>query len=196
LIRDAFAAAAERGIRAAIIYDGGFAERDGEAVGLQDEIAAICRDAGIALCGPNCMGILSPWQQTTSYLQEIRDPAGLAGNIAIVSHSGGLCVSLLTDVSRFGFSHIVSCGNEAALNAAEFLDYLVDDPHTHAIGGFIESVRDPEHFAAALDRAAALDKPVALIKAGKHSRSRTAVATHTSAAAGDPARFSAMLRAH
>src|SRR5437762_6678327 len=58
LIRDAFAAAAERGIRAAIIYDGGFAERGADGVGLQDEIAAICRGAGIALCGPNCMGIL------------------------------------------------------------------------------------------------------------------------------------------
>src|SRR5229473_8257007 len=132
LILDAFVAAAERGIRAAVIYDGGFAERGAEGRALQEKIAGICRDAGIALCGPNCMGILNPIERNTTYLQEISDPEQLAGNVGIVSQSGGLCVSLLTDLSRFGFSHVVSCGNEATLDAADFLDYLVDDPHTQA----------------------------------------------------------------
>src|SRR5437763_8284976 len=138
LVLDAFTAAAERGIRAAVIYDGGFAERGDEGRALQQRIADICRERGIALCGPNCMGILNPVGRNSTYLQEIRDPAGLAGNVAIVSQSGGFCLSLLTDVSRFGFSHIVSCGNEAVVNAAEFLEYLVDDPATAVIGCFIE----------------------------------------------------------
>src|SRR5204862_3994299 len=147
LVLDAFAAAAERGIKGAVIYDGGFAERGEEGRLLQDRIAAICRERGIALCGPNCMGILNPVECNSTYLQEIRDPEPLAGNVGIVSQSGGLCVSLLTDVSRFGFSHIVSCGNEAVLTAADFLDNLVDDPDTRVIGGFIESERSHDHFA-------------------------------------------------
>jgi len=196
LILDAFTAAAERGIKSAVIYDGGFAERDEAGRDLQDRIAAICRDAGIALCGPNCMGILNPIERNTTYLQEIRDPEALAGNVGIVSQSGGLCVSLLTDLCRFGFSHIVSCGNEAVVDAAAFLEYLVDDPYTRVIGGFIEAVRSPERFAAALDRAAALDKPVVLIKVGQSERSRRAVRTHTAGEAGDPAAFSQLTRAH
>src|SRR5437764_4468376 len=116
LVLDAFTAAAERGIRGAVIYDGGFAERGEEGRQLQQKIADICREAGIALCGPNCMGILNPVERNTTYLQEVRDPEQLAGNVGILSQSGGFCVSLLTDVSRFGFSHIVSCGNEAVLN--------------------------------------------------------------------------------
>jgi len=196
LVLDAFTAAAERGIRGAIIYDGGFAERGAEGRVLQGKITDICRDAGIALCGPNCMGILNPIERNTTYLQEIRDPDRLAGNVGIVSQSGGLCVSLLTDVSRFGFSHIVSCGNEAVLNAADFLDYLIDDPHTAAIGGFIECVRAPERFVAALDRAAALDKPVVMLKVGQSGRAGRAIASHTAGEAGDPALFSDMLRAH
>jgi acetate---CoA ligase (ADP-forming) len=196
LILDAFTAAAERGIRGAVIYDGGFAERGEEGRALQDKIADICRDAGIALCGPNCMGILNPVERNTTYLQEIRDPAGLAGNVGIISHSGGLCLSLLTDVSRFGFSHIVSSGNEAVVDAGEFLEYLVDDPHTAVIGGFIETVRSPDRFAAALDRAAAKDKPVVLLKVGQSERARRAVASHTGGEAGDPAAFSEVLRAH
>jgi acetate---CoA ligase (ADP-forming) len=163
---------------------------------LQQKITEICRDAGIALCGPNCMGILNPIERNSTYLQEIRDPIGLAGNVGIVSQSGGLCVSLLTDVSRFGFSHIVSCGNEAVLTAADFLEYLIDDPDTRVIGGFIESVRLPERFAAALDRAAAQDKPVVLLKVGRSDRAARAVATHTAGEAGPAAAFSEMARAH
>ena len=88
---------------------------------------------------------------------------GQAGNVAILSHSGGLCVGLLTDTRRFGFSHIVSSGNEATVSAAVFLEYLLEDPHTAIVGGFIEAIREPERFAAALDRAAALGKPVVMV---------------------------------
>jgi acyl-CoA synthetase (NDP forming) len=153
-------------------------------------------DADIALCGPNCMGVLNPVDRSTTYLQELRDPEGLAGNVGVISQSGGFCVSLLTDVTRFGFSTIVSSGNEAVLDAAEFLEYLIEDPHTEVIGGFIESVRAPERFAAALDRASALDKPVVLLKVGRSERARRAVLSHTASDAGDPAAFSDMLRAH
>jgi predicted CoA-binding protein len=126
----AFEAAAKRGMKAAVIYDGGFAEQGAEGRTLQARIAAICVEVGIALCGPNCMDILNPHHKSTTYLQELREPAGLAGNVAILSHSGGLCVGLLTDTRRFGFSHIVSSGNEATVSAAAFLEYLLEDPHT------------------------------------------------------------------
>ena len=84
----------------------------------------------------------------------------------------------MTDLSRFGFSHIVSSGNEAVLTAADFLEYLVEDAHTAVIGCFIEAVREPEHFAAALDRAAALDKPIIVLKVGRSERTRRAVQPH------------------
>ena len=195
-VLDAFLAAAERGIRAAVIYDGGFAEQGEDGRRLQARIAAISREAGIALCGPNCMGVLNPHHPSTTYLQELRDPAGLAGDVAIVSQSGAFCVSLLTDIRRFGFSHIVSSGNEAALTAADYLEYLVDDPHTKIIGAFIETVREPERFAAALDRAEEAGKPVVALKVGRTLRTRHAVTTHTGGEAGDAAVISELLRAH
>ena len=85
----AFEAAAKRGMKAAVIYDGGFAEQGAEGRALQARIAAICVEAGIALCGPNCMGILNTHHKSTTYLQELREPAGLAGNVAILSHRAG-----------------------------------------------------------------------------------------------------------
>ena len=195
-VLSAFMAAAERGMKAAVIFDGGFAEYGEEGRARQDKIAAICRERGIALCGPNCMGVLSPHHKSSSYLQELRDPTGLAGNVGIVSHSGGLCLSLLTDTRRYGFSHIVSAGNEAAVTAAAYLEYLAEDADTEIIGGFIETIREPERFVAALDRAARLGKPVVLLKVGKSERARRAVVTHTAGEAGDPAAISDLLRAH
>jgi acetate---CoA ligase (ADP-forming) len=149
----AFVAAAERGIKGAVIYDGGFAEQGEDGRRLQGQIEGTCREADIALCGPNCMGVLNPHHLSTTYLQELRNPAGLAGNVGIVSQSGGFCISLLSDTRRFGFSHVVSSGNEAVLAAADYLEYLVEDPRTEAIGAFIETIRQPDRFTGALDRA-------------------------------------------
>jgi acetate---CoA ligase (ADP-forming) len=195
-VLDALVAAAERGVRGAVIYDGGFAERGEDGRRLQTRIEGICRDAGIALCGPNCMGVLSPHDRSTTYLQELRDPAGLAGNVGIVSQSGAICISLLTDIRRFGFSHVVSSGNEAVSVMADYLEYLVDDPNTQVIGGFIETVRSPNRFIAALDRAAAQGKPVVVVKVGRTERTRRAVMTHTGGHAGEPGFVSELLSAH
>ena len=195
-VLDAFRTAAERGVRAAVIYDGGFAEQSDDGRRLQAKIAAICSEAGIALCGPNCMGVLNPHHPSTTYLQELREPQGLAGNVGIVAQSGAFCVSLLTDIRRFGFSHVVSSGNEAVVTAADYLDYLADDPQTKIIGAFIETIRHPERFAAALDHAAAAGKPVVVVKVGRTARTRRAVATHTGGDAGDPEDATELLRAH
>jgi acetate---CoA ligase (ADP-forming) len=189
-------AAAECGAKSAVIYDGGFAERGDAGRQLQMRIEGICREAGIALCGPNCMGVLSPHDRATTYLQELRDPAGLAGDVGIVSQSGAFCVSLLTDLRRFGFSHVVSSGNEAVLVAADYLEYLVEDPRTWVIGCFLETVREPERFIAALDRASVQDKPVVVLKVGRTERTRHAIATHTGGFAGEPGFVSELLRTH
>jgi acyl-CoA synthetase (NDP forming) len=82
------------------------------------------------------------------------------------------------------------------LVAADYLEYLADDPQTRVIGCFIETVRSPDRFAAALDRAAALGKPVAVLKVGHNERTRRAVTTHTGGLAGDPGLVSELLRAH
>jgi len=189
-------AAAERGVKAAVIYDGGFAERGDDGRRLQMRIAGICRETGIALCGPNCMGVLNPHDRATTYLQELRDPAGLAGDVGIVSQSGAFCVSLLTDLRRFGFSHIVSSGNEAVLVAADYLEYLVEDPRTRVIGCFLETVREPERFIATLDRASVRDKSVIVLKVGRTERTRQAIATHTGGSAGEPGFVSELLCTH
>jgi acyl-CoA synthetase (NDP forming) len=188
--------AADRGARGAVIYDGGFAERGEEGARLQSEISDICRSASIALCGPNCMGILNPLSKSSVYMEEMRNPSVLAGNVGIVSQSGSICIGLLTDVRRFGFSHMISSGNEAVIHTVDYLEALIDEPDTKVIGLFLESVRQPDRFVAALDRAADAGKPVVVLKVGRSERTQRAITSHTGGLAGSSRVFSEVLRTH
>ena len=85
------------------------------------------------------MGVLNPATRSSIYIQELRDPAGLAGNVGLISQSGSICIGMVADLRRFGFSHVISSGNEALLGAAEYMEALIDDPATKVIALFIET---------------------------------------------------------
>jgi acyl-CoA synthetase (NDP forming) len=189
-------AAAERGARAAVIYDSGFAEVGEDGRKMQEAIVGICREAGMSLCGPNCMGILNPPSRSTTFKQEVRDPKALLGNVAIISQSGSVAASLLADLRRFGVSLVVSSGNEAVTDTASYIYFAVDDPNTIVIATFTESVRNPERYVAALDRAADKGKPVVVLKVGRSERVRAAITGHTGGLAGESRVFSEVLKAH
>ena len=195
-VLDGLRSAAKRGVRAAVAFDAGFAESDDAGRRRQDELVAICREAGIAFCGPNCMGVISPHERSLVYLNALRDPAPLAGNVGLISQSGSIVIGLLADCRRFGWSRVISTGNEAVIVAADVLEYLVDDPATRVIAMFLESVRQPERFVAALDRAADHGKPVVVLKVGRSERARRAITSHTGGLAGESRVFEAVLRAH
>ena len=196
LIPEQMRLAVKRGARAAVIYDFGFAELGGDGAKLQDEIAAMAREAGMPVCGPNCMGILNPQARVTTYKQNVREPAAIVGNVGIVSQSGSVCIALLSDLRRFGVSLSVSAGNEAVTRTVDYLDYLIDDPNTKVIATFTETVREPERYVAALDRAADAGKPVVVIKVGRTERTQRAITSHTGGLAGSSRVFSELLRAH
>ena len=188
--------AVKRGARAAVIYDAGFAELGEDGARQQAEIAGLCREAGMPVCGPNCMGILNPTARVTTYKQTLMDTNGLAGNVGFISQSGSVCIAMLSDLRRYGISLSVSAGNEAVTRTVDYLEYLINDPATKVIGTFTETVREPERYVAALDRAAAVGKPVVVLKVGRTERTQRAITSHTGGLAGESRVFSEMLRAH
>ena len=123
----------------------------------------------------------------------IIDPAAFTGNVGLVAQSGSVCIALTSDVRRYGFSHVISSGNEAVVTTAAYLEYLIDDPNTRVIALFSESIAEPERVRAALDRAAAAGKPVVALKVGKSKRAAAAILTHTGGLAGESRTFSAAL---
>ena len=188
--------AAAKGVGAGVVFG---AVRDGESdveSSIRATIIALARQHGIALCGPNCMGVFSPVHRSSLYLQTLLDSSRLTGNVALVTQSGSVAVGMLGDCRRFGFSHLISSGDEAVTTIDQYVEYLIDDPATRVIALFIESIRNVEGFAAALDHAARAGKPVVALKVGRSTLARAAVVGHTGGIAGDGRVFSALIARH
>lgn len=196
LVMEPFRLAAGRGYGAAVILDGGFAERGEDGMRRHEELVSLSREAGMAVCGPNCMGVLSPHHRMSLYTSNLLHPEKLPGNVAVVTQSGSIAIGLLTDCRRFGFSHVISAGNEAVTVTADYIDYLADDPDTRVIATFTEAVREPDRYIAALDKAADRGKPVVVLKVGRNERTRHAISGHTGGLAGEARVFSQILKRH
>ena len=187
---------AAHGVGAAALFATGFADSGEEGRAAEAKINAIATEAGMAVVGPNGMGVLNPSKNSSLYSGIIEDTTRLRGNVGVITQSGAIAVGLLTDCRRYGFSHVVSSGNEAVTQLHDFMDYLIDDPDTRIIALFVEAVRNIDRFVAALDRAAENGKPVVVLKVGKSERAKRAVMGHTGAVAGTGAGFSALLKRH
>ncbi|MET4577492.1 acyl-CoA synthetase (NDP forming) [Ottowia thiooxydans] len=182
------------GARAAVMYDGGFAEAGEEGQRQQEQLLSLAQKAGIAVCGPNCMGIVNLVDGSSTYKLPILNGRALRGNIGLISQSGSITIGLLSDTRRFGFSHVVSAGNEAVVTAGDYVNFLVDDENTEIIALFLEAVRHPGKFKAALLKAARAGKPVVVLKVGNSRRAMEAVASHTGGLAGEARVFSELLK--
>src|SRR5499433_339157 len=145
------------------------------------------------VAGPNCMGAYSYHERLFAYPNNElgRFPAGSVG--AIFQSGGTLQFWLRTGADRgLRFSYAITSGNEADLDLADYLNFLVDDPQTRQIVLFIEGIRRPEAFMHAAGRALAAGKPITAIKTGATAKSRAAAQSHTGAIGGDYAAYLAM----
>src|SRR6185312_7209200 len=114
---------------------------------------------------------------------------------ALLSQSGAIATSLVDWAAdnHIGFSQIVSLGDMADVDVADYLDLLAGDAKTRAIVMYLESIPHPRKFMSAA-RAAARLKPVVAIKPGRHAEAATAAATHTGALSGADRVVDAALR--
>lgn len=168
------------------------AGKEGSIISSQLAHRAVSED--VALVGPNCMGVAVPGGPS-SWLAEI--PSTFArGGVAVAVQSGSIGEALLALGPRIGFRCVVSTGAEAKTGLGEFVDFFASDAHTRVVALFVESIREPQLFAAALERCANAGKPVVCLKVGRsQAAARTALA-HTGAIVGSDRAFSALLRHH
>src|SRR3990167_5021181 len=164
--------------------------------GIGPELAAdlkkIAQREGVHLLGPNCLGIQRPALQLNA---SAAGPLARAGSLALVSQSGALTASIL-DWARnnaVGFSSVVSLGPNTAVDIAQVLDYLANDPHTHSIVVYLEGISSARTFMSAL-RSAANAKPVVVLKAGRKPAGNEAAQTHSGTIVGSDDVFDAALR--
>ena len=178
--------AAASGVRAAVVFAAGFAEIGGDGQVRQARLDALSRDRGFLICGPNCYGVLNVYGKAPLFASTI--PAGfLAGPVALVSQSGGLSTTIANALMlnrHVGFSHIISCGNQAGVTIEEYFNYFVEDENTRVIAAFVEGFKEPAKLLAVAAKAAGRNKPLIVLKGGRSEVSQRAAATHSGSLAG------------
>ena len=150
--------------------------------------------SGMRICGPNCLGLANVkddiWATASS-----RGSDGLTGPIGLVCQSGAAAFGpfLVRAVENgIGFSYIISTGNEADLDFTDFARYLLDDPDTRVIAGFVEGFKAADKFLEVAKLAAERGKPIVLIKIGRSELGARAARSHTAALTGADARYDAI----
>jgi acetyltransferase len=191
----------KHGIQAAIIATSGFREAGVEGAALEQECLRVAHAHGVRLLGPNCIGTIDTHLPLdTTFLQP---PMPTKGGIGFISHSGAFCAAII-DWSRaqgFGFSQLVSLGNQADVNETDMLPMLAADEHTRVIVLYMESVSDGRRFVD-VAREVTRRKPVIALKVGRFESGQKAAASHTGALAASDTAFEAafdkagILRAH
>jgi hypothetical protein len=87
---------------------------------------------------------------------------------------------------------VVSPGQEISGTMADYMDFALEQPMTRVVGLFLETVRDPAGFLAALEKAEMRDIPIVALKVGRTEMSARMAASHSGAIVGDHAAFQAV----
>jgi acetate---CoA ligase (ADP-forming) len=193
---DAVKACIRRNIGAAMVFASGFAEMDNAGRAEQGILARTAADGGIALCGPNCIGLVNLTDRVALTFEPLSlPPQTLGRGIGVVTQSGAMCSTLRLALLAKGLtlSVVVSTGNEAVLTTEHFLEFLIGDDATEVIVLFMEQVRDPAFFLRLAARARERKKPIVLMHPGRSARAQESARTHTGAMVGNHAVMAALV---
>ena len=185
-----------KGVKGIIIVSAGFKEVGGEGLEMETKIVEICRQAGVRLVGPNCLGVINP-AAAVSLNASFSARMPEAGNVSFMSQSGALCTAVLDFAADrdFGFSKFISIGNKADVDEVDLLRYFHKDPQTEVIMIYVEELQRGQAFIEAAKEITGGDfqpKPILVIKSGRTSAGAEAAASHTGSLAGSEAVYDAI----
>jgi acetyl coenzyme A synthetase (ADP forming)-like protein len=181
-VKGAVASSLKAGAKAVAVITAGFKEVDHEGAMLEAEIAAMCKQAGARLMGPNCLGLINTHHKFNA---SFANHMPKTGGISVLSQSGALCAAILdwAAARKLGLATLVSIGNKADLDEIDFLSAFADDPETKVVVGYLESIGNGDEFIRVAEAVATI-KPVVILKAGTTSAGSKAASSHTGALAG------------
>jgi acetyl coenzyme A synthetase (ADP forming)-like protein len=178
---DTARACAEKGVGALVVISSGFAEASDEGRARQEELLEVCRQSGLRLIGPNCMGILStaPGASLNATFAPGVPPAG---RIGFMSQSGALGLAVIDHARRvgLGLSSFVSVGNKADISGNDLLEHWESDPRTDLVLLYLESFGNPRRFSR-VARRVGRTKPILAVKSGRSAAGARATSSHTGA---------------
>jgi acetate---CoA ligase (ADP-forming) len=188
---------AERKVKSVVVFASGFAEIGGKGVAMEQELRELAERAGMVLCGPNCQGVVNLHEGAAlSFTPALERPKLQTGKIAFVTQSGAMGGSMFSNAMQMGigFSYWISSGNEAALESADYMLYLVADPNTRVIMNYSEGFRDEAKYIRAAEAARRAGKPIVALRVGRTPVGRKAAQAHTGAVSGPDREVEALFR--
>ncbi len=187
-----------KGIKGLVIVSAGFREVGAEGRRIEDRIVALCREAGIRVVGPNCLGVINP-QPAVRLNASFSARMPSAGNVSFISQSGALCTAVLDFAAdrEFGFSKFISIGNKADVDELDLLRYFHRDRETEVIMVYLEELRRGPEFIQTVKEITSGDyrpTPILVIKSGRTRAGARAAASHTGALAGTEGVYDAIFK--
>lgn len=182
------AQAIELGVGGLVIPGSALLADDTHESSLRSRIRDMATEAGLPIVGGNCMGFynVEEWFRAFPFNRpyELQE-----GGVTLIAQSGSVLTSLLWNDQKLRFNLAVSPGQELMTTTADYMDYALEQESTRVIALFLESVRSPERFIAALTKAADRDVPVVALKAGRSPQAAKLALSHSGAIAGDDAAY-------
>jgi acetyltransferase len=191
-VKEAIQSSVTAGAKVITVITAGFKEVGAQGAALEEELVAMCQAQNVRLMGPNCLGILNTHNRMNATFAPSVPPAG---KISLISQSGALCVAILDWAvkQKLGMGKVISIGNKADLNEADFLQALAEDKATTVIASYLESIKDGNKFLRIAEEAAAV-KPVVILKVGITQAGAKAASSHTGSLAGADIAYGAAFR--
>lgn len=187
-VMEAVDACGQKGVGGVIIFSAGFAESGAQGRAEQEQLAALANSYGMIVEGPNCLGMVN-FVDGVPLTFVLTPPSTIANQsgVAVVSQSGAMAAVVGVGLRDrdIAVSFSVSTGNEAVSCVEDYVEYLIDDPHTRVLLLIVEKFRRPEKFLAMAARARLQGKFIVLLHPGKSSAARASAETHTGAMVGD-----------
>jgi acetate---CoA ligase (ADP-forming) len=180
-VNDVARACGTAGVRALLVISAGFAETGAPGVERQRELLRICRESGMRLIGPNCLGVFNT-APDVRLNATFAERAPLPGRVGFLSQSGGLGIAIVEAADRLGFglSSFVSVGNKGDISGNDLLEYWEHDPDTDVLLLYLESFGNPRRFAR-IARRVGRAKPIVAVKSGRSPAGARATSSHTGA---------------
>jgi acyl-CoA synthetase (NDP forming) len=184
----AFDEAIAAGAQAVTLFASCYLEGDRDPP-LLERLKDKAREAGIRTCGGNGMGFYNREHKVRCAM--VDGTRQSPGPVALITQSGSIFSALSANDGRLRFNLTVSPGQEIGTTTAEFVDFALELPSTRVVGLFLETIRNPDAFISAAEKAAARDIPIVAIKVARTEQSAKFAASHSGAIAGDDSAYDA-----
>ncbi len=173
----------QKGVKRAVIETAGFSEYNDEGKKIEDEVVAIAEKYGIRFIGPNCIGVINmengfcvPFPRLTPFMRK--------GGVSVISQSGGIGLSIMNHMAAegIGLNKFASIGNQLNIDAADLLEYFIEDESTKTIFIYLEGIRDGRRL---MELARRSPKPILAMKANIGKLGQSVAASHTASLSSD-----------